>query len=1321
MEGDASDALGPRQLILQVVEATGPAVEGGDDTEYHCSLEIAGLEGAVRLVTRGRRGPAPAWNEAFAIPVSALVPPPPGDGPQHHEPHAPRHGGAAAAQRPGLLQVRLATRKLLRTEGAALACGELPLDGLATCLAPGAPPLSQSVLLQAPAGAKAPRAGGRGGAAAPADAVLLRLAVVHGPGVPPGLKGAAGALLGRGGAAGLGCCASALSAAGGPSLHVPQGVLLEVPPLQHVRLVLHAATGLRQLHLEPAAALTAVASLAAADMMGGGGGGGAGGGGEGHEAGRGGGGGGLMALGNSWLQSSSRGSRLAGAVAAAWAAKQKAGQGAPGAARELSAMGAAAAPESPSSSPGRAAPGEQGGGAGAGAGSEADAAAGADAGAGGASPAAAAAADAAAAAGGSPPAAAGARPWLLPEDEAQRAALLQQQSLGRGGAKAKHRSVGSVEREVLMGLLEDNGFHHTDAPGGAFFYMRMSCAAATDGAPGAAASLTASAAPPPGAAVTTRMVPLCGANGCAVWEQVFWFALQRPADVDAKVEFELMASTDKKQRGRCVAKLEVPLHKLLDPAAMVQGGPAAWRFGGGGGGRGATAPGRWAGAVASDAAPLWEHELTGLFWERLPFALYVSLQAADADHRADAAGLPRALPPRRAAAAAAAAGASPPAAARAGAAAPLATPPRPGAGDGGGGAAGGGSGSAAAIASALATPVTPTGAGARARGGELRASGELQRAASDASGASAPGGGAAAPLGGSPPAGGSPLGRDPGFGAPSWAAASDADASPGAAGTPDGSSPRPPARGAAAAGEGGGGGGAGRGEAAALPASPSSVWSRSSSKGSLAAQQQQQQPSPPALSAAAAAAAVAPFLGRQPGHEGGAAPPGGGGGGGGGASRAAGGPMAALGAPFSSPEVVAAFEIVVKGFELPRPADCFFVLQLGPYWAISTTTHSTRHPAWHWHMLLPVWDPASIASLALFRRDDQSGGKKVVTMRSVFGDSLKMVGKLRVRLSTLAPNHPVNVTLPLQGERSNLRGGRERAAAADLFLLLRAPSTPAWLRGYAHVPVPRPLFLLASLGEPPLPPDALGNAERRAAARWLLDRVPHAQQAQLHARALARVMDDGRGEFTLSRARHNWRRLIAARAWAAGTLGAGFAHVCAWENVVHSGGVSVTVVLLGMYPSQVLALLLLTLAALLWRSPGRAGAPRPPPMEADAAAPDEGGDDGGSAVPADPYSALKQNYDALLGFTTTVQNVLDGWAASIEGAQALATWRDPTASAVLLAGLVGYALALWLLGLRTLVTIGLLWVFRPPALRDPCPPPPANFFGRLPNRSDTTL
>eukprot|EP00878_Enallax_costatus_P034459 GHUV01038207.1.p1 GENE.GHUV01038207.1~~GHUV01038207.1.p1 ORF type:complete len:112 (+),score=57.64 GHUV01038207.1:24-338(+) len=84
----------------------------------------------------------------------------------------------------------------------------------------------------------------------------------------------------------------------------------------------------------------------------------------------------------------------------------------------------------------------------------------------------------------------------------------------------------------------------------------------------------------------------------------------------------------------------------------------------------------------------------------------------------------------------------------------------------------------------------------------------------------------------------------------------------------------------------------------------------------------------------------------------------------------------------------------------------------------------------------------------------------------------------------------------------------------------------------------------------------------------------------------------------------------------------------------------------------------------------------------------------GSAVVTDPYTSLKQNYEGLVLFLTTVQNVVDGWAAAGERIQFAFSWSDQLATTVLLVVLLLLAVGLWVLGLQVLVTIGLLWVFR---------------------------
>jgi hypothetical protein len=99
---------------------------------------------------------------------------------------------------------------------------------------------------------------------------------------------------------------------------------------------------------------------------------------------------------------------------------------------------------------------------------------------------------------------------------------------------------------------------------------------------------------------------------------------------------------------------------------------------------------------------------------------------------------------------------------------------------------------------------------------------------------------------------------------------------------------------------------------------------------------------------------------------------------------------------------------------------------------------------------------------------------------------------------------------------------------------------------------------------------------------------------------------------------------------------------------------------------------------------------------------------------------MQYQQDLLLAWLQ-VQNVLDGWAAAGERLHLLLTWRDPVATACFLAALCALCLGLAVIGLRVLVTFGLLWVFRHPALRIPYPPPPAAFALRLPTRRDTTV
>lgn len=58
-----------------------------------------------------------------------------------------------------------------------------------------------------------------------------------------------------------------------------------------------------------------------------------------------------------------------------------------------------------------------------------------------------------------------------------------------------------------------------------------------------------------------------------------------------------------------------------------------------------------------------------------------------------------------------------------------------------------------------------------------------------------------------------------------------------------------------------------------------------------------------------------------------------------------------------------------------------------------------------------------INTQALLAREDQAGGRKKTgaSLLTLFSGSSKLVGKLRIRLSTLPANTPLNLSMPLQG------------------------------------------------------------------------------------------------------------------------------------------------------------------------------------------------------------------------------------------------------------------------------------------------------------------
>lgn len=281
------------------------------------------------------------------------------------------------------------------------------------------------------------------------------------------------------------------------------------------------------------------------------------------------------------------------------------------------------------------------------------------------------------------------------------------------------------------------------------------------------------------------------------------------------------------------------------------------------------------------------------------------------------------------------------------------------------------------------------------------------------------------------------------------------------------------------------------------------------------------------------------------------------------------------------------------------------------------------------------------------------------------------------------------------------------------------------------------------------------------ALRWLAGFSPCVPSA-----AAARLVEGGRRDFYPSRVTQNWRRLMRGLSVTLVPLGQAISHIQSWRQPLHSCLAALAILLLVAYPARVIAAGLMLMVVRLVTSATAVGSQGRPQLGAPlymvpdllpaaaqqqhssaVAATDEGdsgsgggdgdsselgADEGGSeagsapaagaasglAAPMDPLTALRRQYDHLVRDMMLVQNVLDSLACWLERLEALIAWHDPLATLLLLMALSALAMGLWLLGGRVLVAATLLLAIRPPALRNPLPPPPANFLAALPTRSD---
>ncbi|GLC53211.1 hypothetical protein PLESTB_000720200 [Pleodorina starrii] len=487
-----------------------------------------------------------------------------------------------------------------------------------------------------------------------------------------------------------------------------------------------------------------------------------------------------------------------------------------------------------------------------------------------------------------------------------------------------------------------------------------------------------------------------------------------------------------------------------------------------------------------------------------------------------------------------------------------------------------------------------------------------------------------------------------------------------------------------------------------------------------------------------------------------AAPPGGGGG-------AAGASRKVLGS------LVLRIASVNPSGALTGSSSCC-VVKCGPHWLRTSDWGSPSQEGGgmpQWQVVIPVYSPATVLTIGIFTNSAKS------VMGLTFADNLSLVSRVRLKLSSVRPFrrswHIVAMYMNGSAGASGAPGATPLIAV--LGLKMQYGSIGALAVSYLAPSAPESLYELELDGDVTLKME--GDA-RKISENWLASAQP-----PIPPEVARLLLDDGRMTFNFTRTKNNWRRVKAGLRLLLG-LKAWFAHICSWSSRRDSLEVVFCIALLCYRPSTACKLFFFMVAlrgykglvhfrqrvealvgggaeaAAAWLiSPRAAAAPGGEVGNAAAAAAlaaaaaaggaasaaaaareplgtvidvtigggvvdtagsdDEAGED--SKVPVGTVAEFRRKFSELKELGLLLQNLFDDVASILERMQAVLSFHDVMASVLFILACFALVVVFAALGFQTTVFLVLLWQVRPPSLRDALPPPPFNYFMKLPCKS----
>ncbi|XP_073038357.1 LOW QUALITY PROTEIN: FT-interacting protein 7-like [Primulina eburnea] len=387
-------------------------------------------------------------------------------------------------------------------------------------------------------------------------------------------------------------------------------------------------------------------------------------------------------------------------------------------------------------------------------------------------------------------------------------------------------------------------------------------------------------------------------------------------------------------------------------------------------------------------------------------------------------------------------------------------------------------------------------------------------------------------------------------------------------------------------------------------------------------------------------------------------------------------------------------------------SDTYCVAKYGQKWVRTRTIIDSLNPKYNEQYTWEVFDPATVITIGVFDNAQMSD-------KDSNGNRDMKIGKVRIRISTLETDRVYTHSYPLLVLHPS---GIKKMGELHLAIRFSCTSMVNMMRLYSRPLLPkmhyvRPLSMLQL--------DIL----RLQAVNIVAARLSRAEPP-LRKEVIEFMTDANAHLWSMRRSKANFFRLMSVFNGLF-AMGRWFKEVCAWKNPITTVLVQVLYVMLICFPELILPTIFLYMFLIgLWNYRYR---PRYPPHMntklsfADAVHPDELDEEFDTFPTTRGSELVRVRYDRLRSVAGRIQMVVGDIASQGERVQALVSWRDPRATVIFMAFCIVIAIVLYAVPFQLLVILAGLYTMRHPKFRHKLPPPPVNFFRRLPARTDSML